>query len=312
MKLRQLVYLNEVVHQDCNISAAAKALYTSQPGISRQLQDLGAELGLEIFQRQGKRLIGLTQPGLEIAAVAAQVMANIKHIRKIAAAHGSGQSSRLVVVASRYAVATRVHDAVVRCRTELPGLHFQISEEEPGAATAMLRCGEADLGVFVESATRYPDLAYFPLEEWRLILVIPRDHPIGALPRVTLKALAGYPCCSYNRSARTRQVLDEAFASARLESPITVSLGSSAEILNYVATGIGIGLVGEAAFDPAHYPDLRPVDLGHLIRPLTTNLGLRHAALQSQAVRAFVQVIDPTLSLDRPEPAQGSAAPPVS
>jgi DNA-binding transcriptional LysR family regulator len=300
MKLRQLVYLDEVIRQHWNISAAAKALCTSQPGISRQLHDLGAELGVEIFQRQGKRLIGLTEAGLEIAEVAAEVIRDIKRIHDIAAAHGAGQPGRLVVVASRHAAATCVRDAMARCRTALPALQFQVSEEEPGVATAMLRSGEADLGVLVESSTRYPDLAYFPLEEWRLILVIPQHHPIGALPTITLEALAGYPCCSYERSARARQVLEETFASAGLASPVTFSLGSSAQILQYVSTGVAIGLVAAVAFGPAQYPDLRSIDLSHLVCPLITSLVLPRGGRTSPAVRAFLKVLVPTLSFDRP------------
>jgi LysR family cys regulon transcriptional activator len=297
MKLRQLVYLHEVTQQAFNISAAAKALYTSQPGISRQLQDFAGELGVELFRHQGKRLIGLTPAGEEIAAVAAGMIRDIKRIKEIAAAHESGYSGGLVIVATRHAAANRLHEAMIRCQDSLPTLDVRVFEEDPANAATMLREGDAHLGVLSEPPVRSPDLVYFPLEEWRLLLVVPRNHPLTRLPVVTLAALTGYPACSYEGSARSRQVLDETFRAAGLRSPVSYSLGSSAKILQYVATGVSIGFVGEADFLPANHPDLQGIDVSYLFRPLTTDLVLPRKERLSDAVRAFAKILAPTVTL---------------
>jgi DNA-binding transcriptional LysR family regulator len=299
MKLRQLAYLHEVVQQSFNISAAANALFTSQSGISRQLQELADELGIEIFQRHGKRLIGLTKAGEEITAVALEVIRDTERIRRIADAHRRGQLGEVVIVATRHAVASQLHETIVRCRNELPALQVRINQEEPAIAFAMLREGSADLGLLTEPTEQFQDLAYYPLTEWRMLLVTPKSHPICNLPLVTLEAITGYPCCSFERSALSRQVIDQTFASARLKSPITFSLNSSANILQYVETGVCLGLVGEVSFIPAYHPNLRAIDVSHLFRTLTSGLVLSRKAPPSDSVRAFIHILEPNLNLDQ-------------
>lgn len=298
MKLRQLVYLQEVVQQSFNVSNAANALFTSQSGVSRQLQDLAEELGVELFRRQGKRLIGLTTAGEEIVAVAAEVLRATQRIKKIADTHRDGQRWELMIVATRHALAARLHDAIVRCRQELPALQVQVTQEDPSKAYAMLRAGDADLGFVSEPVKPLTDLAYFPLAEWQLLLVVPQGHPLGTLPQVTLEAIAGYPCCSFERASLSRQVLDQTFESAGLKSPIAFSLTSTASILQYVETGVGLGFVGEVSFMGAYHPNLQPIDVGHLFRSLTSGVVLPRNHPLSDPVRSFVQILAPHLDIE--------------
>jgi LysR family transcriptional regulator, cys regulon transcriptional activator len=304
MKLRQLDYLHEVIRQNFNVSLAAKALYTSQPGVSRQLQDLATELGVDLFRHQGKRLIGLTPVGAEIAEVAAEVIRNMKRIKEIADAYSTGEQGDLVIVATRHAAATRLQDALVRSQSTAPRLRVRVFEEEPGVAAAKLRSGDASLGVLTEPPQRHPDLLYFPIEHWGLLLAVPRDHPIASLPAVSLETLAQYPCCSYEGSARSRQVLDEAFRAAGLKSPVAFSLGSSDKILDYVEAGVGPGIVGASAFVPEQHPNLRAMDVSNLFRSLTTDLVLPRRQQLSKEVYRLIRLLDPTLTRARIEAAR--------
>ncbi len=296
MKLRQLHYFHEVIKQDFNVSAAAKALYTSQPGISRQLQELADELGVDLFRYQGKRLIGLTEPGREIAAIADKVLQDVARIRQVADAHAVGQRGGLVVVATRHAAEHRLHDAMIRFRERMPALPVRISEEDPVTASTMLRTGDAHVGVLSEPPERHPDLVYFPIEQWRLLLVVPQDHDLCRQRDITLELLAGCTICSYERRATSRHVIDEAFRRRELEPAIPFALGSSATILQYVESGAGIGIIGESAFDPASYPTLKGLDVKHLFRPLTTDIVLLRKATPPTHVYEFMRILDPSLT----------------
>lgn len=298
MKLRQLIYFHEVIAHSFNVSAAANSLFTSQSGISRQLQELNNELGVDLFRHHGKRLIGLTSVGEEIAVVVADIIRDVQRIKKIVDDYHDGECGELLIVATRHALAAKLHAAIVRCRKELPALRLRINQEEPEIAFAMLQEGRADLGFVSEPPESYADLAYFPLSVWKIILVIPKDHPIGHLPVVNLDAFVGYTCCSFERSARSRQVIDEAFESAGLRSPITFSLASSADILQYVQDGVAIGFIGETSFMPDFHPNLRSIDVSHLFRSLTSGLVVSHKTQCFNVVRSFVQLIDPDLILD--------------
>ena len=185
---------------------------------------------------------------------------------------------------------------MVRIHEEMPALDVRVYEEEPGNASTMLRTGAANLGILSESAERYPDLLYFPIEQWRLVLVAPRGHALCGLATVTLQALARYPLCSYERSAMSRQVIEEAFRQAGLKSPVAYSLGSSTLILEYVESGVGVGILGEAAFDPTRHPHLRGIDVGHLFRPLTTNIVLPRTARVPNFVYGFARILAPSLT----------------
>jgi LysR family transcriptional regulator, cys regulon transcriptional activator len=309
MKLRQLVYLTEVVKQGFNISAAAHALSTAQPGVSRQLQALAGELGVELFRHQGKRLVGLTEPGKEIAALAAAVLRGIVGIREVAEVHGAGHESGLIVVTTRHAASHQLRTAMVRLHEEMPTLDVRVYEEEPASAATMLRTSAANLGILSESAERYPDLLYFPIEQWRLVLVAPRGHALCGLATVTLEALARYPLCSFERSAISRQIVDEAFREAGWKSLVAYSLGSSTLILKYVESGVGVGILGEAAFDPTRNPNLRGIDIGHLFRPLTTDVVLPRTARVPNVVYGFARILAPSLTRETIEDARN--APPV-
>lgn len=298
MKLRQLVYLNEVVQQSFNISAAANSLYTSQSGISRQLQELTEELGVELFTHHGRRLVGLTEVGKEIAEAAEDALRITRRIKQIAETHRLGESGALRIVASRHAMASNLHQAIVRCRQEMPGLQVEISQEDPVVALEMLKGGRADLGLLTEPTEPLGDLVYCPLAEWHLQLVVPAQHPCTELPALTLEVLAAYPCCSFERSARTRQIIDQTFELGGIKSPIAFSLDSTLSILDYVQSGLAIGFVVDDSFQPDRYPELRILDVHHLFRPLTTGLVLPRKVRITYGLRAFVSTLAPNLSLD--------------
>ena len=307
MNLRQLVYFQEVIRQDFNISSAAKVLHTSQPGVSRQLRDLASELGVDLFRHQGKRLVGLTRAGAEISEVVESLIRDVKRVKSIAASHAIAEQGDLTIVVTRHAAANRLQQALVRSQTAPVRRRVRVVEGDPDVAIAKLRSGDASLGILTEPAERDPDLLYFPLDRWGLLLAVPQDHPLARLPEVTLESVARYPCCSYEDSARSRQVVEDAFRAAGLTSPVAFSLGSSEKILDYVEAGVGIGIVASAAFVPEQHPTLRALDASHLFRRLTTELVLPRWAPLSKEVLNLVRLLDSTLTRARIEAARRDA-----
>jgi DNA-binding transcriptional LysR family regulator len=296
VKLRQLVYFNEVIDQDFNISAAAQALFTSQPGVSRQLQALADELGVDLFTHHGKRLVGLTEPGQEIAVLVARVIRDVQRIEEVADSHVNAERGGLVVVATRHAASNRLRDTLMRFCETMPALKVRVFEEEPGSASAMLRAGSADIGILSESPERDPELLYFPIETWRLLLVVPKDHALNRGTEVSLETIARYQICSYERTAHSRRIVEDAFRVAGMTAPIAHALGSSAPILQYVERGIGIGIVGEASFEQESHPNLRGIDVDHLFRSMTTDVVLPRKSRLRKSVCGFLDVLAPDLS----------------
>lgn len=296
MKLRQLEYFHEVIEQDFNISAAAKSLYTSQPGVSRQLIELADELGVELFLHEGKRLVGLTRAGMEIAEIAVRVLIDVRRIHEIGRPLATDRHGSLKVVANRHAANNLLHHAVVDFREMMPEVEVTVSEENTTQTTAMLRIGQADLGLLAQAPEQDPDLLYFPVEEWQLMLVVPRDHPLRRMPMIGLADLAQYSVCSYDHEAQSRLVIDQAFAQAGLDSPVNISFASSRMILQFVNSKIGIAIVAESAFSAAEYPELRGLDVAHLFQPLTTDLVLPRRASPPRHVFNFLSILAPEIT----------------
>ncbi len=296
MKLRQLEYFHEVIEQDFNISVAAKRLFTSQPGVSRQLIELADELGVELFLHEGKRLVGLSRAGVEIAEIVARVLMDVRRIREIGRSLANERHDCLKVVANRHAAHNLLHHAMVDFREMMPGIEVTVSEENTLQATAMLRIGQADLGLLAEAPDQDPDLLYFPIEEWRLLLVVPRDHPLTGMPTVGLEDLAHYSVCSYDNAAQSRFVVDQTFVGAGLHSPVNISFASSHRILQFVNSKIGIAIVAQSAFSAAEYPALVGLDVTHLFRPLTTDLVLPRRASPPRHVFNFLSVLAPDIT----------------
>ncbi|RKT43125.1 LysR substrate-binding domain-containing protein [Thiocapsa rosea] len=296
MKLRQLEYFHEVIEQDFNISAAAKTLYTSQPGVSRQLIELADELGVELFLHEGKRLVGLTRAGMEIAEIVARVLIDVRRIREIGRSIANDRHDNLKVVANRHAAHNLLHHAVVDFHEMMPEVNVTVSEENTIEAIAMLRVGQADLGLLAEGPDQDPDLLYFPVEEWRLLLVVPRDNPLRRMPMIGLEDLAQYSVCSYETMAPSRLVIDQAFAQAGLDSPVNISFASSHLILQFVNSKISVAIVAESAFSAAEYPNLCGLDVTHLFRPLTTDLVLPRWASPPRHVFNFLSVLAPEIT----------------
>ncbi len=299
--LRQLLFFHQVVRHDLNVTAAAEALYTAQSGVSKQLQALADELGVELFQREGKRLVGLTEAGQRIHTLAERMLADAEAIRAIGRRARSDDKSRLHVVATRHAASTRVRNAVLEFQRQQPKVALHISEEAPEVACRMTLSGEAQLGVVPESHAIDKQLRAIPLERWQLAVVAPVGHWLLAEPEITLEMLAECPIGCYERGAASRQQVDAAFERAGLISPVVFELISSDKILDYVESGACVGIVADSALEPERRPSLRRLEAEHLFPPLTTSIIVRRSGTPSLPATDFIALLRLDTELSPPE-----------
>lgn len=298
MKFRQLVCFDQVIRQDFNVSAAAKQLFTSQSGVSKQLQSLVDELGVELFRHSGKRLVGLTEPGAQILPVAREILRDIENIQAIASRHARPGRPELRLASTRHAAQHLVRGAVSCLRERIPGLHLQLSEHDPQQVYDMVSSGEVDLGILPEQRHKNADLIYLPMETWHLALAAPSGHPLTNARKICLEDLSQYPLCSYNCRSASYQLIDETFKAQGLPTPVELALSDTQSIIDFVQDGAGVGIVAEGAREQVEAAGLSFIACPELLPSLTTFALLPRGAEPQRCVLALLETLTPSFSQD--------------
>ena len=283
MNLQQLRYLNEIVRRELNISAAAAALYTSQPAISKQIKLLEEELGIEIFVRNGKRITALTEPGKGLLEIAQRMLLDAENFKQFAEEFHSKDTGHLTIATThtqaRYALPPVVKQFIERYPKVKLGLH----QGTPTQIAEQVLHGEADICIATESLSLYEGLVTLPCYEWHHCVITPPDHPLLALPELTLAAIARYPIVTYDTAFSGRSKINEAFEQAGLAPEFALTAIDADVIKTYVELGLGIGILAEIAFIPEREPHLRRMNARHLFKPSTTRIAIR----KNEYLRAY-------------------------
>ncbi|GAB4121926.1 MAG: CysB family HTH-type transcriptional regulator [Sideroxydans sp.] len=283
MNLQQLRYLNEIVRCDLNISDAAGALYTSQPGVSKQIKLLEEELGIDIFVRNGKRIVALTEPGKAVLGIAQRVLHETDNLKQVGQEF-SRQDSGSLTIATTHTQARYALPQVIKAFTlRYPEVKLGLHQGSPTQIAEMVLSGEADIGIATESIALYDELVTLPCYEWHHCVVVPPKHPLLNEKRLTLKKLAQYPIITYDFAFTGRNKINQAFSEAGLEPNITLTAIDADVIKTYVELGLGVGIVAQMAFIPERDRHLRMIDAEHLFQPSTTRIAIR----QNQYLRGF-------------------------
>ena len=283
MNLQQLKYLNEIVRRDLNISDAAAALYTSQPGISKQVKLLEEELGIDIFVRNGKRIVDLTEPGRAVLDIARRVLRETDNLKQVGQEF-SRQDRGSLTIATTHTQARYALPQVIKAFTlSYPEVKLGLHQGSPTQIAEMVLSGEADIGIATESIALYDELVTLPCYEWHHCVVVPPKHPLLMEKRLTLKTLAQYPLITYDFAFTGRNKINQAFSEAGIEPNIALTAIDADVIKTYVELGLGVGIVAQMAFIPERDRHLRMLDAGHLFQPSTTRIAIR----QNQYLRGF-------------------------
>lgn len=297
MNFQQLRSVRETVRCGFNLTEVAAMLYTSQPGVSRQIRELERELGVEVFVRAGKRLTGLTPPGAALLPIVERLLLeadNLKRAGNDFSAHLEGQLSVAATHSqARYALPPVVKDF----RDRFPKVTLHLRQGSPKQVAAMLLSGEADIGVATEALADYPQLVTLPCYRWTHGIVVPPGHPLLELPEpVTLEQLAAYPIITYEQGYTGRAHIDEAFQARGLCPDVVLTAMDADVIKTYVELGMGVGIVASVALDAERDLNLRILDAGHLFRVNVTRLGLRQGAWLRGYAYSFIELFVPTLT----------------
>ena len=295
MKLQQLRYLREIVRRGLNLSEAAARLHTSQPGVSKQIQQLEDELGVELFVRQGKRFTALTEPAQAVLVLAERILLDTDNIRKV------GQEFRqeargLLSIAATHTQARYALPRTVKAFTEqFPEVALQIHQGNPTQVADMVKSGEADIGVATEAITQFPDLVTLPCYQWNRCVIAPAGHPLLQQQPLSLIALAEYPIITYDTAFAGRPLIDQAFEAQGLSPNIVLTAIDSDIIKTYVGLGLGIGILAQMAYDAERDQPLQALDASHLFAPSTTHIAVRRGSFLRSYVYAFIALFAPQL-----------------
>ncbi|OFZ66355.1 MAG: transcriptional regulator CysB [Betaproteobacteria bacterium RBG_16_56_24] len=296
MNLQQLRFMNEIVRQGLNISGAASALYTSQPGISKQIRQLEEELDIEIFVRNGKRIVSLTEPGKAVLAIAQRMLHDAENLKQAAHEFHAQGSGNLTIATThtqaRYALPPTVKQFIKR----YPGVKLGLHQGSPTQIAEQVLSGEADIGIATESLSLYDDLITLPCYEWNHCVIAPPKHPLLAEKKLTLAKIAQYPIITYDFAFAGRNKINAAFEAANIQPNIALTAIDADVIKTYVELGLGIGILAKMAFIPDRDKHLRMMDAGHLFKPSTTRIAIRKNEYLRGYTYDFIELFAPHLT----------------
>ncbi|HNR61791.1 MAG TPA: CysB family HTH-type transcriptional regulator [Thauera sp.] len=296
MNFQQLRIIRETVRRGFNLTEVANALFTSQSGVSKHIKDLEDELGVELFTRKGKRLLGLTAPGKELVVMVERMLLDAANIKRLAEQYSNADQGQLTVATThtqaRYALPT----VVAAFTRAFPKVHLKLHQGSPGEIVQMLLDGEADIGVATEALADVPELASFPYYSWQHAVVVPAGHPLEAVQPLTLEAIAEHPVITYHEGFTGRTRIDKTFAAAGLKPAVVMSALDADVIKTYVELGLGVGILASMAFSPERDPGLRMLDSDALFAGNVTRIAVRRGHYLRGFAYRFIELCAPELS----------------
>ena len=297
MNLHQFRFVQEAVRRDLNLTETAKALFTSQPGISKAILELEEELGVDIFARHGKRLKRVTEPGQQVLKSVEIIMREVANLKRIGQEFSKQDTGTLRIATTHTQARYFLPEPVALLRRRYPKVQVVLHQGMPEQVARMLLDDVAEIGLATEALAAHPELITLPCHEWQHVMVVPVGHPMAAVERPTLEQLAAHALVLYQPTVTGRTRIDLAFARAQLKPLVALEAIDSDVIKTYVRLGLGVGIVAELAMrgEPAD-SDLVARPLGHLFGPNTTRVAFKRGAYLRQFVTAFAELLSPRLT----------------
>ena len=295
MKLQQLKYICEVVKQDLNLSKAAAELYTSQPGVSKQIKALEDELGVDIFIRHGKRFTGITDPGRAIIQKAQAALTDLNSLRNISNEFTNETSGSLKIATTHTQARYALPLVIKQFREKFPNVKLSLYQGSPTQISQMTSSGEADIAIATEAISLEKDLALLPCYQWNRCILTPPKHPLLRSKRISLEEISEFPIITYDFAFTGRSKINQAFEEKGLKPDVILTAIDADVIKTYVELGLGIGIVAMMAYDPARDTKIRALDASHLFEASTTRIGLRKNSYIRGYVYEFISMFAPHL-----------------
>jgi len=297
MNLHQFRFVQEAVRRNLNLTETAKALFTSQPGISKAILELEEELGVDIFARHGKRLRRVTEPGQEVLKAIEIIMREVANLKRIGEQFSKQDAGTLSIATTHTQARYFLPGPVAALRKRFPKVQVVLHQGMPEQVVRMLLDDVAEIGLATEALAAYDELITLPCYEWQHVMVVPAGHPLAAVERPTLEQLAAEPLVLYHPTVTGRTRIDQAFARARLKPQLALEAIDSDVIKTYVRLGMGIGIVAEMAVrDDPPGGDLASRPVGHLFGSNLTRVAFKRGAYLRQFVLSFAELLSDRLT----------------
>ena len=296
MKLQQLRCIFQIVQSDFNISKASEVLNTSQPGVSKQIKLLEDEIGIKIFQRNGKRLVNLTEPGELVLSSIETILHESNNIKVISEEYIEKDQGRFTIATTHTQARYKLPKVVEEFVKKYPKTNLNIHQGNPSQVTDQIINGEADVGIATESINLSEDILTIPCYQWNRCIVMSKNHPLKEVRRITLEDLAAYPMITYDYAFTGSTIVSEVFKNANIEPNIMLTAIDADVIKTYVSLNMGIGLIAEMAFDASTDHPMVSRDVSHLFPLSTTYIGIRRENFLRKYTSDFIRMFIPKTS----------------
>lgn len=296
MNFQQLRIIRETVRRNFNLTEVANALFTSQSGVSKHIKDLEDELGVELYIRKGKRLLGLTEPGKAMVKIVERMLLDAGNIKNLAEQYSQEDTGRLTIATTHTQARYALPRVVTAFKKLYPKVHLKLHQGSPGEIAQLLLDGEADIGIATETLGLIGELASFPYYSWHHDVVVPAGHPLTTVTPLTLDSLAEYPIITYHEGFTGRARVERAFAEAGLVPDIVMSALDADVIKSYVELELGVGIIASVAFDPLRDLNLVKLNSSHLFEESLTRIAVRRGHLLRRYAYHFIELCSPELT----------------
>lgn len=296
MNLHQLRFVREAVRQNFNLTDAARALYTSQPGVSKAIIELEEELGIDIFTRHGKRIRGLTEPGREVLKAVELIMQEIEGLKRIGKEYAAQDTGSFTIATTHTQARYSLPRVIQAFSQKFPKVRLSLLQGNPKQVADMVQKDQADLAIATEAIASVEGLVSLPCYQWEHVVVVPAGHPLLESKMVTLEEIVQYPLITYDEAFTGRTRIDHAFALRELKPNIVLEAIDADVIKTYVELGLGVGIIAGMAYDAQRDAGLRALPAGHLFGINVSRVALRQGAYLRSYVYTFIELLAPSLN----------------
>jgi LysR family cys regulon transcriptional activator len=298
VNFQQLRIIRETVRRNFNLTDVANNLHTSQSGVSKHIKDLEDELGVELFVRKGKRLLGLTEPGQELVGIVERILLDAQNIKKLGEQFSNKDRGQLTVATTHTQARYALPRIVTAFKKEFPKVNLVLHEASPSEIVAMLRDGRADIGIATEALLDAPELAAFPWYSWHHGVIVSNGHPLANEKTLTLDTIAEWPIVTYQTGFTGRRRIDEAFQKAEIIPDIVMTALDADVIKAYVELELGIGIIASMAFSADRDPHLKLLDATSLFSANTSRIAVRRGTYLRTYSYRFIELCSGQLTED--------------
>lgn len=296
MNLHQLRFVREAVRQNFNLTEAAKALFTSQPGVSKAIIELEEELGIDIFTRHGKRIRGLTEPGRAVLKSVELIMQEIEGLKQIGREFAAQDSGSLTIATTHTQARYSLPPVVQAFIQKYPKVRLSLLQGNPRQVAEMVQRDQADIAIATEAIAGIDGLITLPCYQWEHVVVVPQDHPLLRLKTVSLDEIAKFPLITYDNAFAGRNKIDQAFALRQIKPDILLEAIDADVIKTYVELGMGVGIIAGMAFDAERDKNLRSIPVGDLFGMNVSRVALKQGAYLRSYIYTFIELLAPSLN----------------